>query len=122
MTGMTVAEVAIACGVTERTVRRWLRDGRLPALRVGGRIRIPDHAVHELSAPYGSDRGPASALTDIPAAHLRVDPGLARSQRAARAERLLAMVRSLAGPAGDDDAAAIVRLGRDEQDERWNKG
>jgi excisionase family DNA binding protein len=121
MTDMTVAEVATACGVTERTVRRWLRDGRLPALRVGGRIRIPEHALRELTAPYGSDREPSGPPRAALGPHLGADPGLARAQRAARAERLLAMVRSLATPAEGDDGAALVRAGRDEQDDRWDR-
>ena len=53
MTDMTVAQVAEVCGVTERTVRRWLKEGRLAGVRVGSRVRISAHAVGELAAPYG---------------------------------------------------------------------
>jgi excisionase family DNA binding protein len=122
MTSMTVAEVATACGVTERTVRRWLRDRRLPALRVGGRIRIPERALRELTAPYGSEGDPHLPTASVLEPRLGMDPGLARARRAARAERLLAVVRSLATPAEDDDAATLVRAGRDEQDDRWDRG
>jgi excisionase family DNA binding protein len=123
MTDMTVAEVAAACGVTERTVRRWLKDGRLPALRTGGRIRIPEHALREMTAPYGSDREPAPQTHSLEP-RPTFDPALtaqARTQRAARVERLLAVVRSMAAPARGDDAAALVRAGRNEQDERWDR-
>lgn len=119
MTDMTVSQVATVCGVTERTVRRWLRDGRLPALRVGGRIRIPEHALRDMTAPYGSE--PASPRAHTLDPHLTVDPGLARAQRAARAERLLATVRSMAGPADGEDSVTLVRAGRDEQDDRWDR-
>jgi hypothetical protein len=47
--------------------------------------------------------------------------GRARAQRVARAERLLALVRSSVSPAATDDAAALVRAGRDEQDARWDR-
>ncbi len=123
MTGMTVSEVATVCGVTERTVRRWLRDGRLSALRVGGRVRIPEHSVRELSMPYGSDHD----VRPTDAQHVTVSPAVdtssaaqARERRIARAERLLAMVRSMAVATGTEDAVALVRAGRDEQDDRWD--
>lgn len=122
MTDMTVAQVATICGVTERTVRRWLRDGRLPALRVGGRIRIPEHALREMAAPYGSGLEPAAPRTQALEAWPGIDParaGEARLQRAARAERMLANVRALATPT-DEDSVALVRAGRDEQDARWD--
>lgn len=35
-----VAEVATRMQVTERTVRRWIADGTLPAVKIGGRVRI----------------------------------------------------------------------------------
>lgn len=122
MTDMTVAQVAEACGVTERTVRRWLREGRLQALRVGGRIRIPTHALREVSAPYGSDAGEAVASPILEGARLAVGASLeeeARTQRVARAERLLASVRAMAD-GGIEDAVALVRAGRDDQDARWD--
>jgi excisionase family DNA binding protein len=37
---MTVEEAAVASRVSPSTVRRWIRDGQLPALRVGGMWRI----------------------------------------------------------------------------------
>ncbi|MBF6589098.1 MAG: helix-turn-helix domain-containing protein [Ktedonobacterales bacterium] len=43
---LTVPEVALQLGVTEETVRRWLRAGDLPGVRLarkaGWRIRAPD--------------------------------------------------------------------------------
>ncbi|MCC6617468.1 MAG: helix-turn-helix domain-containing protein [Chloroflexi bacterium] len=111
MTDMTVAEVAAACGVTERTVRRWLSEGRLPALRIGGRVRIPAHAVRELSVPYDVARDTAPpAATAGPHSRSR-----AREQRVARTERLLAQIRAMAtGTDGPAEAVALVRAGRDD--------
>lgn len=37
---LTPAEVAALLRVTRRTVYQWITDGRLPALRAGGRWRI----------------------------------------------------------------------------------
>jgi excisionase family DNA binding protein len=42
---LTAREVAEELGVTVRTVQRWIATGRLPASRVGGRNRIPRHAL-----------------------------------------------------------------------------
>jgi len=115
-------------GVTERTVRRWLRDGRLAAYKVGGRIRIPEAAIREAAAPYDSDAA-ASGSDAAPADPLiawLTDPA---RQAEARRLRLEAAARAMdeirAGsrpPAGPDDTAeALVRAGRDEQDDRWDE-
>jgi len=37
---LTPRQVAEELGVTVRTVQRWVADGRLPATRVGGRVRL----------------------------------------------------------------------------------
>ena len=37
---LTARQVAEELGVTVRTVQRWVADGRLPATRVGGRVRV----------------------------------------------------------------------------------
>jgi excisionase family DNA binding protein len=37
---LSIPEVADTCGVSGSTVRRLIRAGRLPALRVGGQIRV----------------------------------------------------------------------------------
>ncbi len=125
MTDMTVAEVARVCGVTERTVRRWLREGRLPALRVGGRVRIPEHAVRELAAPYGAvDPAEPTALSGMEAwPDLLRDPArlaAVDARRVARAVDLMDRVRGMSvtvGPQG----FSLVRDGRDEQDARWDE-
>ncbi|MFN8520151.1 MAG: helix-turn-helix domain-containing protein [Chloroflexota bacterium] len=126
MTDMTVTDVARACGVTERTVRRWLREGRLPGLRVGGRVRIPERAVRELSAPYGqaagADTGAAAGFGWL--ASLRDPDRLATLdvRRAERAIALMDLVRGMATPVhGGADAVGLVREGRHEQDRRWDE-
>lgn len=47
----TAAEVAQELGVSLRTVRRWVADGRLRATRVGRSVRIPVDAYREASTP-----------------------------------------------------------------------
>ncbi len=53
---MTPREVAEQLGVTVRTVQRWVTDGRLAAVRVGGRVRIAPEALNAMSQP-GNPRG-----------------------------------------------------------------
>ncbi|HVM20147.1 MAG TPA: biotin carboxylase N-terminal domain-containing protein, partial [Egibacteraceae bacterium] len=44
-------EAARRLGVSTRTVQRWLREGRLPAVRVGGRLKVGASAFTDLPAP-----------------------------------------------------------------------
>ena len=46
MPDMTIKDAALAAGVSERTVRRWIREGRLTGCyKVGGRVRVPEGAI-----------------------------------------------------------------------------
>ena len=50
---LTAREVAVLYGVTERTVLRWARAGRLPSFRLGERFRfaaeeLPDERPERL--------------------------------------------------------------------------
>jgi excisionase family DNA binding protein len=47
----TAAEVASELGVSLRTVRRWVANGRLRSTRVGRSVRIPVDAYREASLP-----------------------------------------------------------------------
>jgi len=38
---LTVREVAHQLRVNEQTAYRWIREGTLPAVRVGGTVRVP---------------------------------------------------------------------------------
>ena len=46
----TVHEVAVSLGVSDSTVRNWVRDGKLRAFHDGSITRIPVVAVDELLA------------------------------------------------------------------------
>ena len=64
MPDLTVAQAAEAAGVSERTMRRWIRDGRLAGCyKVGGRVRIPERAIRDAAEPYGESRPSVSAET-----------------------------------------------------------
>ena len=133
MTDMTVAQVAQVCGVTERTVRRWLKEGRLAGVRVGGRVRISPHAVGELAAPYGEAAvgpeplPPAAEQPDRLRAYLEDPARLAavRARRALRTMELLDRVWALAqqypAPPEALDPEGIIRAVRDEQDAEWDE-
>jgi 3-methylcrotonyl-CoA carboxylase alpha subunit len=45
------SEAGRRLGVTPRTVQRWLREGRLPAVPVGRRLKVPAAAVRQLVGP-----------------------------------------------------------------------
>ena len=47
---LTPREVADLLGVTRRTVQRWIKDGRLPARRVGGRLRVSRSSLVQVAA------------------------------------------------------------------------
>jgi excisionase family DNA binding protein len=47
---LTPREVAEELGVTVRTVQRWVADGRLPATRVGGRVRVSRSSLSSVMA------------------------------------------------------------------------
>jgi excisionase family DNA binding protein len=55
---LTPREVADALGVTARTVQRWITGGRLPATRVGGRLRVSRSSLVLVS---GTEAGVAGA-------------------------------------------------------------
>ena len=50
----TAAEVAIDLGVSLRTVRRWVAEGKLRSIRVGRSVRIPENAYREATPASAS--------------------------------------------------------------------
>lgn len=47
---LSPAEVAIRCGVHVETIRRAIRSGRLPAVRIGSRLRVDSSDLERWSA------------------------------------------------------------------------
>ncbi len=120
---LTAAEVARELGVSLRTVRRWVADGRLAATRVGRSVRIRADGYREVvaeslgGASPGSDRRPrasgrigelAAGYTPGPVAQGWPDSAarLAEQRRNAAAlmDRLAAQGRPAAGPSETADA------------------
>lgn len=124
MPDVTVKDAALAAGVSERTIRRWIREGRLAGCyKVGGRVRVPDGAIREAAEPY---RASAEATTSIDDVSVLDSPARARLFQLKRArlafeeiDRIRARGRPSNGP--DDTAEAYIRLGRDEQDAKWDR-
>lgn len=120
MTDLTVAEAARAAGVSERTMRRWIRDGRLTGCyKVGGRVRIPERAIREAAEPYGERSGPIADLSVLDS------PARARAFQLRRArlafEEIEPIVAAMKPPAGPDDTAvAYIREWRDGPP-RWER-
>jgi excisionase family DNA binding protein len=122
MTDLTVAEAARAAGVSERTMRRWIREGRLAGCyKVGGRVRIPERAIREAAEPYLSteDKLPIDELSILDS------PARARHFQLKRArlafEEIDPIVAAMKPPAGPDDTAvAYIREWRDGPP-RWER-
>ena len=125
MTEHDVVEAARLLGVSERTVRRWLREGRLTGYRVGGRVRIPDRAVREAARPYGTamDEGPQAPPKDEdPLIAWLTGPERLRERRR-RAARLMDEIRARTQPPSgpDDTVEAYIRQDRAERDAKWDR-
>ena len=95
---LTVAHAAQALGVSERTVWRYLKSGRLPGETVGEpgaqRTLIPAPAVAALQAGRGADAEALRVERDRLAAELAA----ARAERDALRGRVSTLQRSLSAP------------------------
>lgn len=133
MTDMDIAETARLLGVSERTIRRWLRQGRLAGYRLGGRIRISEQAAREAARPYGTI-GSAGPGPDLPAGASGPEPGLDTivawlnspdrlRERRERAARMMDEIRARSKPptGPNDTAQAYLRQMRAEQDEKADR-
>jgi excisionase family DNA binding protein len=124
MPDLTVAQAAAAAGVSERTMRRWIREGRIAGCyKVGGRVRIPERAIRDAAQPYGD---PAERRDVIDDTSILDSPARKRAIELRRArlafeeiDRIRARGRPPSGP--DDTAEAYIRQGRDEQDAKWDR-
>jgi excisionase family DNA binding protein len=95
---ITVAQAAEALGVSERTVWRYLKAGRLPGETVGEpgsqRTLIPSAAVEALAGGRGPDAEALRAERDRLVAELAA----ARAERDALTTRVGVLQRSLSAP------------------------
>jgi 3-methylcrotonyl-CoA carboxylase alpha subunit len=75
---LTPRHVADQLGVTVRTVQRWIADGRLPATRVGGRVRV---SRSSLSAVATTSAAPTAISTLLVANRGEIAARIARTAR-----------------------------------------
>ena len=61
---MTVEEVARLLRLNQVTIRRYIRSGRLKAVRVGGRIRMRLEDVEQFARPIQRDSTTPPTLAD----------------------------------------------------------
>ncbi|HUG48127.1 MAG TPA: helix-turn-helix domain-containing protein [Candidatus Limnocylindria bacterium] len=115
MTDMDVRAAARELDVSERTLRRWLREGRLDAYRVGGRIRIPARAVRDARSPYQATDAVGTEMSERAA---KVDASLTARRAAAAGQMDEIAARSRAGRSADDSSERMIRLLRDEGEAR----
>ena len=62
---LTPRQVAEQLGVTVRTVQRWINDGRLPAERVGGRMRVSRSSLARVSSALAAGAGTGTFASPI---------------------------------------------------------
>jgi excisionase family DNA binding protein len=56
---MTVAEIAAVLKLNQQTIRNWIDQGRLPAVRIGRRVRIKRADFEQLLTTAGGPATPA---------------------------------------------------------------
>jgi excisionase family DNA binding protein len=54
---LSPSEAARELDVSESTIRRWLAEGRVPGIRVGGRLRLEREALQEAVRPAAREGG-----------------------------------------------------------------
>ena len=91
---VSVTEAAVLAGVSERTVRRWIKRGRLTSARRGQALLV---SVDSLAASRGHPDGPVTDMAD------RSGNG-----SAAEASELAALVRELKADLTQTTAAAAM--------------
>lgn len=63
---LTISDVADQLQVSKKTVRRWIADGRLPAIRLGPTlIRIDASSVEALRSPIPSAGNTGPGRTQV---------------------------------------------------------
>jgi excisionase family DNA binding protein len=50
---LKVREAAAIIGVTPRTIRRWIRENKIQAVRINDLVRIPKENITRLILPMG---------------------------------------------------------------------
>ncbi len=70
MEELTTAEIAVRMGCTERTVQRWIKNGKLPALRLANhRYAVNPSALQHLALPEHGSRDGGDGARCHPGSH-----------------------------------------------------
>ena len=107
MAMLTVREVAERLRLHEMTVRRHIREGRLRALRVGGRIRVQEEELMRLSSERRYDEPTPEQLRARLLAPLSEEEAARRRKVGEEMRRL----RAASKPLGFS-TATLVRVAR----------
>ena len=99
---LTVAEIAAVLKLNQQTIRNWIDQGRLPAVRIGRRVRIKRTDFEQLLT---SAAGPSTSTPSAAGLHRRAVLGR-RTASTARAD-LLADSTRLAGEKRADGRAGL---------------
>jgi excisionase family DNA binding protein len=108
---LTVNEVAAALKLNPQTVRNWITDGRLPALRVGQRrvrIRRPDLDAFLSQGPIEPPRGGNPSTTRSPNYSTR-SRGCAPASNSSNAHRTLDAVSFRVGRGAPSSGVVVER-------------
>jgi excisionase family DNA binding protein len=95
---LTIKEVAERLRVHEVTVRRYIAKGTVPAVKIGGGVRVRESDIKKVILPVG--RGDGRSESD--------------KERIKRAIEMIYAVRSRSKP-GKPSAAELIRMVRDER-------
>jgi excisionase family DNA binding protein len=109
----SVEEVAILLGLHVRTVRGYIRSGRLKAVRIGKQYRIARADLEELTGkPKPSTERPAAAQVEV-SSIVQIDDVDRRT-----VDRLSTLVVSAAQTGSDPDHPLRVQVVHDEERQR----
>ncbi len=113
---LTVTEAAALLRVAPSTIRRWIREGDLPAYRLGRRVALRRHDLSLLVKPVRTDEALSRDTADDESERIKsrkltseeVERGLAAMDRAERHAKELLTARG--GELFPDSAEVIHRM------------
>ena len=109
---LTPREVAERLGVTVRTVQRWIADGRLPATRVGARVRVAPADLRRVADDVSLPGAPGPSARPRPIRCVLIANRGEIAARIARTARRLG-IRSVAIHAPDETPYGDFDAGRE---------
>jgi excisionase family DNA binding protein len=97
MDGYTIPEAAARLGVPARDLREWIENGRLHAVRVRGRWRIPEETLRSpADDPTGAEEPSAVEVAELRVRLARLESRLEELEREDPGARPMSMRPALA--------------------------